>query len=366
VLALQNDGIRRIVAPLPAPLNPSSRNFPIPLAAVWMLLALAGGPATAADWPLTGALRVHDPSIVEEGGKWWVFGTGAGLHVKYSSDGSHWIQGQPLFTSEPNWWRTYAPAMRKLDVWAPDVHAFNGRFWCYYSVSEFATNHSAIGLLSCSSLAKGDWRDDGFVISSVSADEARAASDPERRTNPAGKPWSNTIDPNLATDKAGAPWLVFGSWFDGIHVVRLDPATMKPTGALYPVAYKPNGIEAPNVVYHDGYYFLFVSIDKCCQGVKSTYKISYGRSSEITGPYLDRGGAAMLDSGGSILIAGSERWKGPGGQTVYQMGNVWLVVYHSYDAKNDGAPALRISDLYWDTDNWPTFTEPRPKTSAGN
>jgi arabinan endo-1,5-alpha-L-arabinosidase len=256
--------------------------------------------------------------------------------------------------------------MRKLDVWAPDVHRFNGRFWCYYSVSEFATNHSAIGLLSCSSLAKGDWRDDGFVISSVSAAQARAASNPETRLDPSGTPWFNTIDPSLATDVSGAPWLVFGSWFDGIHVVRLDPATMKPSGAPYSIAYKPNGIEAPNIVRHRGFYYLFVSIDKCCQGVKSTYKIAYGRSTGITGPYVDQAGVPMLSSGGSILIAGGPRWKGPGGQTVYENSNGWIVVYHSYDAENKGAPTLRIGDLYWDADEWPTITNADSRAAHGN
>jgi arabinan endo-1,5-alpha-L-arabinosidase len=328
-------------------------------ALVAAILAFAAARLSGADWPLTGALGVHDPSIAEDGGKWWVFATGVGLRVKSSADGLLWVQGEPLFKSEPAWWRDYAPRMGKLDVWAPDVHRFNGRFWCYYSVSEFGTNHSAIGLLSCSSLARGDWRDDGFVISSVKPGQARAASDPGRRTDPAGAPWFNTIDPNLTIDESGAPWLVFGSWFDGIHVVRLDPATMKPSGTTFSIAYKPNGIEAPNIVRHGGYYYLFVSIDKCCQGVKSTYKISYGRSKGITGPYVDKAGIPMLESGGSILIAGGTRWKGPGGQTVYKSGAGWIVAYHSYDAQNHGAPALRISDLYWDAGDWPDFSKGR-------
>jgi arabinan endo-1,5-alpha-L-arabinosidase len=338
---------------------PRERPFrPIAGLVAWLVLAFSPDPSAAAEWRLAGALGVHDPSIVREGGVWWVFSTGPGLRVKYSPDGLTWAGREALFKAEPQWWRTYAPSMRPLDVWAPDVHLFRGRYWCFYSVSEFATNHSAIGLLSCSSLAKGDWRDDGFVIASVDASGARAASDPERRTDPSGKPWFNTIDPSLVTDASGDPWLVLGSWFDGIHVVRLDAATMKPSGALHSIAYKPNGIEAPNIVYRGGYYFLFVSIDKCCQGAKSTYKISYGRSPDVTGPYLDREGRPMLDSGGSILIAGGPRWKGPGGQSVIQDGDSWIVAYHSYDAENKGFPTLRISDLYWDANNWPTFTSP--------
>ncbi len=356
--APQNEGPPPGPVSLAARLTTSAASAACACLALWAPFAAAPG-AAAADWPLTGALRVHDPCIVEDGATWWVFGTGPGIRSKSSSDGLNWTDRGPLLKSEPAWWRTYAPSMGKLDVWAPDVHRFNGRFWCYYSVSEFATNHSAIGLLSCESLATGAWRDDGFVVSSVDATSARATSDPERRLDPSGRPWFNTIDPSLATDASGAPWLVFGSWFDGIHVVRLDPATMKPAGPSTAVAYKPNGIEAPNILYRDGFYYLFVSVDKCCQGVKSTYKIAYGRSRVITGPYVDRAGAPMLESGGSILAAGGTRWKGPGGQTVYQGARGWIVAYHSYDAERNGAPMLRISDLLWDAGGWPTLAEPR-------
>ena len=110
---------------------------------------------TAAEWPLTGALGAHDPTIIRDEGTWWCFATGAGLRVKSSPDGLNWTQGAPLFEQELNWWRTYAPAMRKLDVWAPDLQKFRGRIWCYYAVSEFGRNNSAIGLKSCTSLAKG-------------------------------------------------------------------------------------------------------------------------------------------------------------------------------------------------------------------
>src|SRR5580658_9635458 len=131
------------------------------LVLAFLLLAAAAGPASAASWALTGALGAHDPTIIQEGATWWVFSTGTGLPVKYSPDGLNWIQGVQLFAAELPWWRTYAPTMAFNDVWAPDIHFFAGRYWCYYCVSEFGTNNSAIGLTSCTSIALGDWRDDG-------------------------------------------------------------------------------------------------------------------------------------------------------------------------------------------------------------
>lgn len=294
--------------------------------------------ASAAFWNLTGAVGAHDPSIIKEGSTWWCFTTGTGCPVKYSGNGLAWTQGVQLFASEKSWWRTYAPNMGSNDVWAPDVHYFNGRYWVYYSVSEFGKNNSAIGLTSCSSIVKGDWRDDGLVISSKSGVNAY-----------------NAIDPNLTIDASGAPWLAFGSWFDGIHVVKLSTSTMKPTGTIYSIAKRSGGIEGANIVYANGYYYLFVSIDKCCAGVNSTYKIAYGRSTSITGPYVAKDGTAMTSGGCTVLDAGNTRWKGPGGQDVYQNGSAWVIARHSYDANNNGAPTLLINDLYWDSSKWPTY-----------
>jgi arabinan endo-1,5-alpha-L-arabinosidase len=233
--------------------------------------------------------------------------------------------------------RTYAPNMGANNVWAPDVKYFNGRYWCYYSVSEYGKNNSAIGLTSCSSIVKGDWRDDGMVIYSKSGTHAY-----------------NAIDGDLTIDASGNPWLSFGSWFDGIHVVRLSTSTMKPTGTIYSIAKRSGGIEGPNIVYANGYYYLFVSIDKCCAGTSSTYKIAYGRSSSITGPYVNKSGTAMTSGGYSLLDSGNTRWKGPGGQDVYQNGSAWVIARHAYDANNNGAPTLLISDLYWSS-SWPTY-----------
>jgi arabinan endo-1,5-alpha-L-arabinosidase len=305
------------------------------------LAVVASQVSLAADWSLTGALGAHDPSIIREGTAWWCFTTGAGLPVKHSSDGLNWQQGVPLFAAELSWWRTYAPNMGTLDVWAPDVHKFGNRTWCYYCVSEFGRNNSAIGLTSCTSIAAGDWRDDGLVIRSRNGVDA-----------------FNAIDPSLVTDAAGNPWLVFGSWFDGLHVVQLDPGTMKPTGTVYSIAQRTNGIEGANIVYANGYYYLFASIDRCCQGVNSTYKIAYGRSSSITGPYLDKDNVLMLGGGGTVLDSGDSRWKGPGGQSVVQNGSAWIIAFHAYDANNNGNPTLQISDLFWDSGSWPTFTGP--------
>ncbi len=306
--------------------------------AVIMLVTLVFAiPVQAAFWNLTGDVGSHDPTLIKEGNLWWSPYTGTGLAMKYSSDGLAWHNGVQIFASELAWWRTYASNMGTNDVWAPDIEYYNGRYYMYYCVSEFGKNNSAIGLTSCSGILTGDWRDDGMVISSKSGTNAY-----------------NAIDPNMVIDANGSPWLVFGSWFDGLHIVKLNTSTMKPTGTIYSIAYKSGGIEGGTMIYKDGYYYLFASIGVCCQGVNSTYNIIYGRSTSITGPFKDKNGTNLTDGGGTILDSGNSRWKGPGGQDVYKNGSNYVIARHAYDADNNGAPTLLISDLYF-SNGWPTY-----------
>ncbi len=73
-------------------------------------------------------------------------------------------------------------------------------------------------------------------------------------------------------------------------------------------------IEAPSILEHEGKFYLFVSFDQCCKGVASTYNIRVGRADRIEGPYLDRDGKDMLEGGGSLVLATTGRFIGPGGQ----------------------------------------------------
>ncbi|MFT3734287.1 MAG: glycoside hydrolase family 43 protein [Rhodocyclaceae bacterium] len=296
--------------------------------------SVAGGPGSGF-WPLKGDIGSHDPTLTKEGSTWWEMHTGQGIQVKYSNDnGVTWTGTPQIFVSRPSWWKTYVPDHSGLDVWAPDVNTYNGRTWVYYSISTFGKNTSAIGLVSASSIAAGSWRDDGMVIRTTSSNDY------------------NAIDPNLTLDKDGNPWLSFGSFWSGIKVVKIDKSTMKPTGSIYSIAKRDNGIEAPVIVYRNGYYYLFASIDKCCAGTSSTYKIVYGRSTSITGPYVDKSGKSMSSGGGTVMDSGNDQWKGPGGQDIY---GTSVIIRHAYDATDNGAPKMLISDLKWDSSGWPTY-----------
>jgi len=311
------------------------------IALIFVFLLNIVSPASAAFWNLSGEKMIHDPSIIKEGTTWYTFGTGEagknGIRVLRSDNGLNWYTAPTIFPTAASWWKTYIPN-HESNQWAPDIHFYNGRYWLYYSVSSFGSNTSLIGLLSTHSISSGQWRDDGLVIRSTSTSNY------------------NAIDGDLVIDANGDPWLSFGSFWSGIKLTRLDKATMKPTGTIYSIASRPNSpnnaIEAPSITYKDGYYYLFVSFDNCCQGVNSTYKIAYGRSKSITGPYLDKNGVNMMNGGGTILDAGNSRWIGPGHQDIY---NNNIIIRHAYDAENNGMPTMLINDLYWDLQGWPSY-----------
>lgn len=250
-------------------------------------------------------------------------------------DGLFWDPLPSIFANKLSWWANYVPNQEGRDVWAPDIHRFNNRTWMYYSISTFGSRQSVIGLASATSIAAGDWRDDGAVINTTTTHDY------------------NAIDPNLFIDPQGTPWLVFGSWGSGIKLVGINPTTMKPTAQIHALASRSGGIEAPTLLYRQGFYYLFVSVGTCCAGVESTYRIMVGRAQQITGPYVDKNGVNLMQGGVSLVKGNDGRWIGPGGQDIHTYDGKHLIAYHVYDANNNGAPVLRIATLAWDAQGWP-------------
>lgn len=291
-------------------------------------------------WTISGSTFTHDPSIIYADSMYWMFYTADGIGVKYSSDGKTWYAGTQVLSSAPSWWSTYVPSKTDFNVWAPDIIKYNGKYWLYYSVSTFGSNVSCIGLLSCTSILTGDWTDKGMVIRSTSSSKY------------------NCIDPSFIY--ADSPYLAFGSWYDGLYMVRLSSSTMKPNSStITQIADRDlssNAIEGACIwAPGNGYYYLFASFDKCCLGTSSTYNIRYGRSTSITGPYYDKSGNSMLDGGGTVLASSSGNYIGPGGEDVFQnaSGN-WCMCYHYYDKSNSGTATLMIKDLKTSS-GWPSF-----------
>lgn len=296
---------------------------------------------------LTGNLGAHDPVMIKEGNRYYIFHTANGIGVKTSPDMLAWTAAGSVFPSTfPSWFTQYVPAKTDRNLWAPDISFRNNRFWLYYSVSTDGQRTSAIGLATRASLASGSWEDKGLVLASPSS---------------AGT--FNAIDPNLITDAQGNVWMNWGSWWDGIYISRINPETGKlqndPPGAsnVVNLAKRGGGIEGSFIVYARGYYHLFVSFGTCCQGAGSTYNMRFGRSASITGPYADKAGTAMLSGGGTLLSDGSGQ---PGGHNaIFEENGNYFLVYHAYTPGN----TLRMRRLFFDAQGWPTL-DPNQATTG--
>ena len=128
-----------------------------------------------------------------------------------------------------------------------------------------------------------------------------------------GKEDLHAIDPGAFYDTGnGTLWLVYGSYFGTIRLAQLDPRTGKRLHQEQSQTIIANQSEAPNLIAHDGWYYLLTNHGTCCAGASSTYNIRAGRSKTITGPYLDDHGIDMARGGGRLFAASGDRKVGPG------------------------------------------------------
>jgi arabinan endo-1,5-alpha-L-arabinosidase len=305
---------------------------------------------------LSGDLMVHDPAIIKAGDTYYLFCTGGFrgqgiVPIRTSPDMRHWTRAGFALDRLPDWVAQEVPKAR--NAWAPDISFFNGKYHLYYSLSSFGVNDSAIALATNETLdpniASYKWVDEGLVVRSR-----------------AGQDDFNAIDPNLVIEDEKNVWLNWGSFWGGIKMRRIDPGTGKPSDAdstLYSIASRPRmnphqtppvegAIEAPFLVHRGEYWYLFVSFDFCCRGAKSDYKVVVGRSSSITGPYLDKNDKPMSEGGGSLVVeAATDNWHGAGHEAVLQEDGKDFLLFHAYSATT-GMPRLQISTMDWE-DGWP-------------
>ena len=300
----------------------------------WQLVSSGTDP-----YPMPGTVsgngtNVHDPFMLRDsGGTYWLSGTNNTL--ARSTDRVNFTNAGAALAPIPSWTTTFTHGGM---LWAPNLVRMNNQYYQYYSASTPGSQTSAIGLATAPAPDSASWTDQGIVIASTPS-------------NP-----FNAIDPSILQDQGGKWWMSFGSWWNGLYLMQLDPATGKQsTGntTIYHLAQRPNGLEGSYLYYYNGYYYLFASINNCCVGNNSTYRIIVGRSNAVTGPYFDRGGLNMLNGGGTIVLSAHGNINGPGGQSVMTDSDGPLMVYHYYDGNNNGNQTLGINRVGFTADGWP-------------
>ncbi|MFT4155621.1 MAG: family 43 glycosylhydrolase [Parafilimonas sp.] len=172
------------------------------------------------------SIPVHDPVIIRQDSTYYIFCTGFGISVFSAPDMQHWKKENPVFSAAPQW--------------APDVSYHNRQYYyLYYAVSSFGKNTSAIGVATNRTSDPSDknfnWIDHGKVIESVP-----------------GRDMWNAIDPNLIMAE-NEPWLAFGSFWNGIKLVKLNTSLTKPAEPekWFTVASRPGNYILPDSVAGD-------------------------------------------------------------------------------------------------------------------
>lgn len=103
-----------------------------------------------------------------------------------------------------------------------------------------------------------------------------------------------------------------------------------------------------------GYYYLFASIGRCCEGLKSTYTTVVGRSKHLFGPYVDKKGESMLENHHEVLIDKNEAFVGPGHNSEIvtdDKGADWMF-YHAVSVANPEGRVLMLDRVNWKK-GWP-------------
>ncbi len=326
------------------------------LAALCAALHPASADTSVTQPVMTGDVGIHDPTMIVVDGTYVGFYTGqegglyqGALRIKVSTDGLAWKDAGALGKGIPAWVQPVL-GVKPPNLWAPSISRHGGMYYLYYAASVFGVNTSAIGLMTNPRLDPahpGDgWTDQGLVLKTGITDRF------------------NGIDPFRIDTADGRAWLSFGSYWDGIKLRELDPVSGKlKSGAdrLYSLATRFGAaIEASSILAHGGHFYLFVSYDRCCAGIGSTYRIMVGRADAVTGPYVDHDGKPMLQGYATQVERSTGRYIGPGGEEPFTgpQGEE-LLVYHYYDGEAQGASKLEVAPIRWSADGWPSL-DPLP------
>src|ERR1017187_10076690 len=290
------------------------------------LLAAAVRTLPAQAPALDGEPYIHDPStIMQCEGKFYTFGTGGGGLI--SGDGWTWHTG----------------AVRPGGGVAPDVIHIGDRYYMSYARGGggMGGGHaSGVHIMWTKTLDPKSpdfkFNDDTIVASSDGIED------------------NDAIDPAFLLDPTdGRLWLSYGTYFGFIRLVELDPKTAKRIPGNKPVDVAID-MEATDMMYRDGWYYLLGTHGTCCDGANSTYNIRVGRSKKVAGPYLDNMGIDMLKGGGKLVVAASGRFVGAGhfGRMDLGDGVEKFSCHYEADLNRSGRSVLDIRPLLW-KDGWP-------------
>jgi arabinan endo-1,5-alpha-L-arabinosidase len=306
----------------------------------------------------TATSPIHDPTLIKADDRYYVFSSSDLGSFYQSHNLQQWQFGGEVFTTLPDWLLQLIPEANHIG--APDISFYNGRYVYFFQSHIGNTCNAATGLATNQSLDPNnpnyEWVDHGLILrSEPHYPDINIYCGNDNAT-------FNAIDAHFFVDAENQPWLVFGSTIGGIKLIALNPTTLKPrspetftTLAQRFLLQDDPIIEAPHLVFRDGYYYLFVSFNHCCLGADTKYQVRVGRSKKITGPYMDASNWPMYLGGGTVLISRDGDYMATGHSDLYsEDGQDWLV-HHAKRADQDYRSYLHIRSLNWTEDGWPSL-----------
>lgn len=241
----------------------------------------------------------------------------------------------------------WAPVVRKVNVGGQDILRM---YYCiivdnYIKTGKPATaanfdgswgERAFIGMCESTDPGGAVWVDKGYVVCS-SSDKGLNYSRASLND------WNayfyyNAIDPTYIVTLEGKHYLIYGSWHSGFALLQVDATTGKPINKLgepyagsvseltarYGVRVgtrtatsRWQGSEAPEIIYKDGYYYLFMAYD----GLDVPYNTRVVRSANIEGPYLDITGRNFTNGSGDSYPIVTHPYK-------FNLSNGWVGISH--------------------------------------
>ena len=236
--------------------------------------------------------------------------------------------------------------------WAPEIRHINGKYVLYFSWAKWGDGDASYTAVATSDSPLGDF---------VNSKELLTKEDFG----------SNCID-QFYYEEDNKKYMFVGS-FNGIYVTELtdDGLSVKRNENCTPTLKKQvcgKAFEGTNIYKKNGYYYLFASINNCCDGERSRYKVVVGRSQDLLGPYLDKSGKDMINNAWELVLEGDgQKFFGPGHNSIIvqdDAGTDWMI-YHSYVKENGevGGRLGMLDRVLWTEDGWPYIKNCVPSTS---
>ena len=258
-----------------------------------------------------------DPFILRDGTTWYAYATGNltwNIQVSTSTDLVTWSATEEALPTLPLW----QPTSKGL-TWAPEVVHTSAGFVMHYTTRDVQRGKQ------CLSVA-------------VAADPGGPFEDHSDGPLECQIQLGGSIDSSPFTDADGSRWLVWKN--DGnccgqhthFFMTQLDATATKAVGKPKDIGldndkgWEGNVIEAPQILLHDGTYYLFYSANDYAS---TNYAVGYATASHVTGPYHDAPENPILTSKGDAA--------GPGHETIVKdaAGDLWMA-YHAWDPAQIG------------------------------